>query len=35
MNLFLRKENHPPASDNCRVVVRDGGDEIEVGSIGV
>jgi hypothetical protein len=35
MNLFVRKENHPPASDNYRVVVRDGGDEIEVGSIGV
>jgi len=35
MNLFLRKENHPLASDNYRVVVRDGGDEIEVGSIGV
>jgi hypothetical protein len=35
MDLFLRKENHPQASDNHRVVVRDGGDEIEVGSIGV
>jgi hypothetical protein len=35
MDLFLRKENHPQASDNYRVVVRDGGDEIEVGSIGV
>jgi hypothetical protein len=35
MDLFLRKENHPQASDNYRVVVRDAGDEIEVGSIGV
>jgi hypothetical protein len=35
MDLFLRKENHPQASDNYRVVVRDSGDEIEVGSISV
>jgi hypothetical protein len=34
MDLFLRKENHPQASDDYRVVVRDSGDEIEVGSIG-
>jgi hypothetical protein len=35
MDLFLRKANHRQASDNYRVVVCDGGDEIEVGSISV
>jgi hypothetical protein len=33
MDLFLRKVIHPAATDNYRVVVRDG-EEIEIGSIG-
>jgi hypothetical protein len=35
MDLFLRRVIHPQSRDNYRVVVKDGGDEIEVGSIGV
>jgi len=35
MNLFLRKVNHPQAHDNYRVVAKDDGPEIEIGSIGV
>jgi len=33
--LFLRKVIHPQAHDNYRVIVKDGGAEIEVGSIGI
>jgi hypothetical protein len=35
MELFLRKVIHPQAHDNYRVIVKDDGAEIEVGSIGV
>ena len=35
MNLFLRKVIHPQATDNYRVILKDGGEEIEIGSIGV
>jgi hypothetical protein len=35
MDLFLRKVIHTAARDNYRVVVKDDGLEIEVGSIGV
>jgi hypothetical protein len=33
MDLFLRKVSHSAASDNYRVIIRDGA-EIEIGSIG-
>ena len=35
MDLYLRKVNHPQARDSFRVVIKDDGDEIEVGSIGI
>jgi hypothetical protein len=35
MDLFLRKIRHPQAHDNYRVILKDDGVEIEVGSIGV
>jgi hypothetical protein len=35
MELFLRKVIHPQAHDNYRVILKDDGVEIEVGSIGV
>jgi hypothetical protein len=35
MDLFLRKVIHAQAHDNYRVVLKDDGDEIEIGSIGV
>jgi hypothetical protein len=35
MDLFLRRQRHPQAHDNYRVLIRDNGDEIEIGSIGV
>ena len=35
MDLYLRKVDHPQAHDNYRVIWKDDGDEIEVGSIGV
>ena len=35
MDLFLRKVIHPQARDNYRVIVKDEGVDIEVGSIGV
>jgi hypothetical protein len=35
MDLFLRKVIHPQARDNYRVILKDDGVEIEVGSIGV
>jgi hypothetical protein len=35
MDLYLRKVIHPQAVENYRVILRDGGEEIEVGSIGV
>jgi hypothetical protein len=31
---LLRKVNHPQAHDNFRVVLKDDGDEVEIGSIG-
>lgn len=34
-DLYLRKVNHPQASDNYRVVLKEHGDEIELGSIGI
>jgi hypothetical protein len=35
MDLFLRKVIHPQAHDNYRVVLKEDGTEIEIGSIGV
>jgi hypothetical protein len=35
MDLFLRKVIHPQARDNYRVILKNDGLEIEVGSIGV
>jgi hypothetical protein len=35
MELFLRKIIHPQAHDNYRVILKDNGAEIELGSIGV
>jgi hypothetical protein len=35
MDLFLRKVIHPQAHDNYRVILKDHGAEIELGSIGV
>jgi hypothetical protein len=35
MDLFLRKVIHPQAHDNYRVLFKDDGVEIEVGSIGI
>jgi hypothetical protein len=35
MDLYLRKVDHLQAPDNYRVVLKDDGDEIEIGSIGV
>jgi hypothetical protein len=34
-DLILRKVIHPQARDNYRVILKDDGDEIEIGSIGV
>jgi hypothetical protein len=34
MDLFLRKVIHPQAYDNYRVVLKEDGTEIEIGSIG-
>jgi hypothetical protein len=34
-DLFLRKVIHPQAADNYRVILKDDGTEIEIGSIGV
>ena len=35
MDLFLRKVIHPQAADNYRVILKDDGTEMEIGSIGV
>ena len=35
MNLYLRKVVHPQAHDNYRVILKRGGDEVEIGSIGI
>jgi hypothetical protein len=35
MNLFLRRVRHPQTLDNYRVMLKDNGDDIEIGSIGV
>jgi hypothetical protein len=35
MKLFLRKVIHPRTHDNYRVILKDDGVDIEVGSIGV
>jgi hypothetical protein len=35
MDLFLRRVIHPQSRDNYRVVLKENGDEIEIGSIGV
>jgi hypothetical protein len=35
MDLFLRKAIHPQADNNYRVIIKDEGAEIELGSIGV
>ncbi len=35
MDLFLRRVIHPQAIDNYRVILKDGGEEFEVGSIGI
>jgi hypothetical protein len=35
MDLYLRRVIHPQANDSFRVIVKEDGDEIEVGSIGV
>jgi hypothetical protein len=35
MDLYLRRVIHPQATDSFRVIVKEDGDEIEVGSIGV
>ncbi len=35
MDLYLRKVTHPEARKNYRVLLKDDGDEIELGSIGI
>jgi hypothetical protein len=35
MDLYLRRVIHLQAHDNYRVILKDGGDEIEIGSIGI
>ena len=35
MDLYLRRVIHPQAYDNYRVILKDGGEEFEVGSIGI
>jgi hypothetical protein len=35
MDLFLRKVIHPHADDRYRVILKDGSEEIQLGSIGV
>lgn len=35
MDLFLRKVIHPQARDNYRVIIKDEGRDIEIGSIGI
>ena len=35
MHLYLRKVIHPQAHDNYRVLLKDDGLEIEIGSIGI
>ena len=35
MDLYLRKVIHPQARDNYRVILKDDGQEIEIGSIGI
>ena len=35
MNLYLRKVIHPQAHDNYRVILKNDGDEVEIGSIGI
>jgi hypothetical protein len=35
MDLYLRKVVHPQARDNYRVILKDNGLEIEIGSIGI
>ncbi len=35
MDLYLRKVVHPQARDNYRVILKDDGQEIEIGSIGI
>jgi hypothetical protein len=35
MNLYLRKVVHSQAHDNYRVILKRGGDEVEIGSIGI
>jgi len=35
MDLYLRRVIHPQAHDNYRVIMKDGDEEIEIGSIGI
>ena len=35
MDLYLRKVVHPQAGDNYRVILKDDGLELEIGSIGI
>ena len=35
MDLYLRRVIHPQAIDNYRVILKDNGEEFEVGSIGI
>jgi hypothetical protein len=35
MHLYLRKVIRPQAHDNYRVILKDDGQEIEIGSIGI
>jgi hypothetical protein len=35
MDLYLRKVLHPQAHDNYRVLLKDDGLEVEIGSIGI
>jgi hypothetical protein len=35
MDLYLRKVIHPQAIDNYRVLLKDDGLEVEIGSIGI
>ena len=34
-DLYLRKVIHPQARDNCRVILKNDGVDIEIGSVGV
>jgi hypothetical protein len=35
MDLYLRKVSHPQAHENYRVILKDDGLEVEIGSIGI